>query len=843
MRTTQARRALGAALVFCSATPTFAQVDALEPNDLAIQAAPISAPLFLSALALAQTGGASGDVDRFALPLTTGEQVGIRLLDPGSSALDPLLLVADASGVVLASAEGDAGSRFPALFFTAPRAGTYQVIATGAGDATATGAHAQAGPYGLALERIVPDPAEPNETRAQAHPRPALPFELAARLDPGDVDWYAFPVAPGVTYAARIAAVASLRGQIRLAAFDANGGQLAVSVGGATRHAGLEFSIASGALAYLAVSGSGDSAFAGQHELSAPYELSCFERVADRFEPNSTRQSATLLTTLPLDAPADLAPGGVGDVDWFRFPARRGDQIRVRTSDPGVQRIGTRIGLFRASNGFRLATASVVSPSDPFSELVFRAAADGDLVAAITGRSDDDFVGNHNESGPYDLRIVRDAFEPNDEIALATPLAAPGVLADLVMIAGDVDWFRLDLPAGSLWSIVAREVRGPQPRLSLGLFDARGRLVASSEGAGGGGLPELTLRAPSAASYFLAVSGTGDPQFQGLHAMSGGYELAVLDHSLRVLAVSAPNVGVEGSQIELQGEGFTTERDLAVSFAGVAARVVSVTSSSRLWVEVPRLSASALVGIGVRNMNGAASLGGAFQYVAAQPMLAGQSFAGSVAGDSDWFSFPLLERTSLDLEVRVARSGGLPDAHLALFDPTFAPVDISALLQRSGNGSRLRLRRFEIPAGLGGTWYLRLDSASAASGAYELRSSRKIPAALKRPAPTAGAGTGRTVELGLLVEAGTQLSGGAFLAPGVIIESVELLDAARQPIPGAAEAIRVHAARGEVRVNSIAMPTFGEAVLVISGPSPEDLLGASFRLKFPKPRGQVRESR
>jgi hypothetical protein len=242
-------------------------------------------------------------------------------------------------------------------------------------------------------------------------------------------------------------------------------------------------------------------------------------------------------------------------------------------------------------------------------------------------------------------------------------------------------------------------------------------------------------------------------------------------------------------------------------------------------------------------MNGSAALGGAFQYVAAQPMLAGQSFSGSVAGDSDWFSFPLLERTSLDLEVRAARSGGLADARLALFDPTFAPVDIDARLQRSGNGSRLRLRRYEIPAGLGGTWYLRLDSASAASGAYELRSSRKIPAALKRPAPTAGAGSGRTVELGLLVEAGTLLSGGAFLTPGVAIESVELLDAARQPIPGAAEAIRFNSVRGEVRVQSIGMPTFGEAVLVISGPTPEDLLGASFVLKFPKPKGRISESR
>ncbi|MBK9385515.1 MAG: hypothetical protein IPN34_11960 [Planctomycetes bacterium] len=843
MRTTHTRRALGAALVFCSATPTFAQGDALEPNDIAAQAVTVSAPIFLSDLGLAATNGPVGDVDRFSIALAPGDQISARLVDPGQSTLDPQLLIVDASGVVLARADADAGSSFPRLYFTAPRGGIYQVVATGAGDDVGVGSHSQSGPYGLELQRVPTDAYEPNDARAQALFRPALPFALEARLDPADVDWYAFPAAPGAAYVARVSAARALRGQIWIAAFDANGGQLAVSSGSVTRFAGVEFGLVAGGTAYLAVSGAGDTAFVGQHTLSAPYEISCVERAADRFEPNSTRASATVLTELPFFGSPEFEPGAVGDVDWFRFAARRGDQFRIRTSEPGVQRVGTRVGLFRASNGIRVATASVVSPSDPFSELVFRAGADGDLHAGITGRSDDDFLGNHNEIGPYDLRIARDAYEPNDEVVQAAPLAAPGAISDLVMVAGDVDWFRLELPAGSLWRISANEIRGPQPEIALGLFDTQGRAVRRSDGAGGGGLPELLIASATTATYYLGVTGIGDAQFQGVHTVAGGYDLLVEDHSVRLFAVSAPSVGIEGSQVELQGEGFTTERDLVVSFAGIAARVLSVPSSTRAWVEVPALPTSAVVSLGLRNLNGSSSLANSFQFVAAQPLLAGQSFLGSVASESDWFGFALLEGSLLDLDVRAARTGGLYDARLAVFDPSFRAVDVDALLTRAGNGSRLRMKRFEIPAGQSGTWYLRLQSTGGVGGAYELRSARKIPAALKRPAPTAGAGSGRSVELGLQVEAGALLSGSAYFSAGVPIQSVELLDGARQPIPGSAEAIQIFAGRGEVKLRSIAMPSFGDAVLVITGPSPEEMLGASFTLKFPKPKGQVRESR
>ncbi|MBL8897377.1 MAG: PPC domain-containing protein [Planctomycetes bacterium] len=843
MRTTHARRALGAALVFCSATPTFAQGDALEPNDIAAQAVPVSAPIFLSDLALAPANGPVGDVDRFSLTLSPGDQISARLLDPGLSTLDPLLLIVDASGVVLARADADAGSSFPRLYFTAPRGGVYQVVATGSGDDTGIGSHAQTGAYGLELQRVPADPHEPNDARAQALFRPALPFALDARLDPADVDWYAFPAAPGAAYVARISAARFLRGQVWIAAFDANGGQLATSPGSATRFAGIEFGLVGGGTVYLAVSGAGDTAFVGQHSLSAPYTITCAERAADRFEPNSTRPTATVLTELPFFASPEFSPGATGDVDWFRFAARRGDQFRLRTSDPGVQRIGTRLGLFRASNGIRVASSSVVSPSDPFSELVFRAGADGDLIAGVSGRSDDDFLGNHNEIGPYDLRIARDAFEPNDEIVQAAPLAAPGSLSDLVMIAGDVDWFRLDLPAGSLWRISTREINGPQPQIAIGLFDGQGRALRRSDGAGGGGLPEILIASATASTYYLGVTGLGDAQFQGVHTIAGGYDLRVEDHSVRLFAVSAPSVGVAGSPIELQGEGFTTERDLAISFGGVPARVLSVPSATRAWVEVPAIGSSAVVGLQLRNLNGASSLANAFQFVAAQPLLAGQSFVGSVASESDWFGFALLEGSLLDLDVRAARTGGLFDARLAVFDPSFQAVDVDSLLTRAGNGSRLRLKRFEIPAGQSGTWYVRLQSTGGVGGAYELRSARKIPAALKRPAPTAGAGNGRSVELGLQVEAGALLSGSAYFAAGAPIQSVELLDAARQPIPGSAEAIQIFAGRGEVKVRSIAMPSFGDAVLVITGPSPEEMLGASFTLKFPKPKGQVSESR
>jgi hypothetical protein len=107
--------------------------------------------------------------------------------------------------------------------------------------------------------------------------------------------------------------------------------------------------------------------------------------------------------------------------------------------------------------------------------------------------------------------------------------------------AQDVDFVGLGpLAAGDVITAATtplEDSRFRDPDTVLGVFNAAGDRLAINDDAGGLVFGSaLAFEVFSAGDYFVAVSGTGDPTFQGFHSESGSYALTI-----SLVPVSAPN--------------------------------------------------------------------------------------------------------------------------------------------------------------------------------------------------------------------------------------------------------------------------------------------------------------
>jgi hypothetical protein len=154
----------------------------------------------------------------------------------------------------------------------------------------------------------------------------------------------------------------------------------------------------------------------------------------DRYEPNGDASRGPLL------GPGEYLGLTLCDFeeDWYALALTRGDRLSVFVdADPLLEATITSRLLDGAG---RTLASGALSVDWVMSE---------EAVFFLAVRSSDPFV-------PYGLRLAvthatpcdADALEANDTPAAATPVTATTTLAPLTLCAGDVDLFRLEVPAG-----------------------------------------------------------------------------------------------------------------------------------------------------------------------------------------------------------------------------------------------------------------------------------------------------------------------------------------------------------------------------------------------------------
>jgi len=143
------------------------------------------------------------------------------------------------------------------------------------------------------------------------------------------------------------------------------------------------------------------------------------------------------------------------------------------------------------------------------SGLIAQVNSDGTIRLLVSGYGDDDFAGDHDEEGAYDLYIWLGVSD----------------WAEVGATGPDVDFFRwVDLPAGM--PFVAEITQGDLDTM-LFLLDDSGAIITYDDDGGEGLLSRLEGTIPASGHLNFAVTGYGDYDLIGEHGEYGPYTLVL----------------------------------------------------------------------------------------------------------------------------------------------------------------------------------------------------------------------------------------------------------------------------------------------------------------------------
>jgi hypothetical protein len=229
------------------------------------------------------------------------------------------------------------------------------------------------------------------------------------------------------------------------------------------------------------------------------YTLRVNTSETDDFEPNEDRANATRITANTTQS-GDVT---VGDTDWFRFEAERGETINVTmTAGSG----GTNnVKLFDRSSQRDGVDASAGDPGSV------------GTTARYTGtyyvQVKKDFFASHGADYTIDVRTYRtDPFEPNENLSMAVALFEnPFTPAQARLSIGDSDYFNYHLEAGATIRAVAAVPAG-EANQKLRLYRPGDDSPDNATDVAGGETEVGSLTAQSSGSHYVAFERDNDEQ-------------------------------------------------------------------------------------------------------------------------------------------------------------------------------------------------------------------------------------------------------------------------------------------------------------------------------------------
>jgi cysteine-rich repeat protein len=265
------------------------------------------------------------------------------------------------------------------------------------------------------------------------------------------------------------------------------------------------------------------------------------EGVTQEVEPNNTSAQAT-----PLGAPDTVGAGSIvgSDVDFFSVDLTAGTVIEFQTSDAGglgsCNIIDTQFNLFDVdgissiavdddsgpencslllftvpTSGTYFLRVNSLGNSNIPTYLVFVTGLDlvcGNNIVEIGEQCDDgNLVDGDGCSSVCSLEITVQEVEPNNTSAQATALGAPNTIGAGSLAGADVDFFSVNLTAGSIIEFQTTDIGGlgscNNTDTLLDLFNVNGvSLLASDDDSGVDRCSRLLFTVPVSGTFFLRVS-------------------------------------------------------------------------------------------------------------------------------------------------------------------------------------------------------------------------------------------------------------------------------------------------------------------------------------------------
>ncbi|MGB3543024.1 hypothetical protein, partial [Rubrivirga sp.] len=435
-------------------------------------------------------------------------------------------------------AEGSPSSEALSLLtFSLPADGLYIIQVQAAPGNAGTLGDNTVGLYSLNVGDAVRE-QEPNDTAANA--TVLLDGFVAADMAAGDVDWFRIPVEAGRIYHVR-RANATVGEFATVDLFNAADPATSVYDGSGWngRYGDGDFKV------QILPTEDGEFLLQLAGGESGSYEVHIkstdISELADAFEPNDETGSAPTVTPdgtrreAMFYNPAD--PDFALDRDLYRVDIVEGGQTLVCESEPFTSEFWSRdtdlfskirnaAGEVIADNddgAFDWHTRSTVAVTEPGT--YYCEFGSQDFIGEETPENDD----RDPTTGEYAFRIsyVGVEAEPNNDIANATRLTTQGRL-EATLEAGDVDTYRLDLEAGTIYHV--RTVRGEgigefgDTGAAAQLLDANGNSVTDTETGSwrtrnNGGNIKLNLVPETDVTYYLQIPAPaelGDGTYQVL---------------------------------------------------------------------------------------------------------------------------------------------------------------------------------------------------------------------------------------------------------------------------------------------------------------------------------------
>ncbi|MEP7144348.1 MAG: PPC domain-containing protein, partial [Ferruginibacter sp.] len=232
-------------------------------------------------------------------------------------------------------------------------------------------------------------------------------------------------------------------------------------------------------------------------------------------EPNNTPAQ---VSTLPFNGFGTGALNAAGDVDWWKVTTNADGKLYLKFNNTGNQDIKN-VSLYDNGGVILLNSAGV---GNGIGGLVTDGLAAGTFYIKINGSGG-------NETGAYtisdSLATLSRAIdiEPNNNISQAERLtlndSATGHIGYYFNNHRDTtDWYKITTNADGRLDITLDNT-GNQDILTLSLYDTTGTPQLNSAGVGNG-IGGISTNALAAGTYYIQITGNGDPNNFGAYAIS-----------------------------------------------------------------------------------------------------------------------------------------------------------------------------------------------------------------------------------------------------------------------------------------------------------------------------------
>jgi hypothetical protein len=283
------------------------------------------------------------------------------------------------------------------------------------------------------------------------------------------------------------------------------------------------------------------------------------------------RQTSLVVAAGPFelsDSPACADEPSTCDRDWVRLVGLRTDDFVMitTTTRPDLSPVepDTLVGIFGPDGSLLAEDEDFEVPS----QLGFRVPSDGDYTFVVSGTSDPEFIGDHAETGRYELAVailpesgagetLVDKEPFNDGTTIVTTnsvdrgegrqvFAGPFTLMSTQLCRAetlpcDVDFMRITgALAGDRMTITTYPLEpteeSPGPDTLAGVFDASGELIDLESDFSVGSRFDFDVTQD--ATHFVGITGSLDDVFEGWHLETGPYALVI-----SVFPVPSPGAG------------------------------------------------------------------------------------------------------------------------------------------------------------------------------------------------------------------------------------------------------------------------------------------------------------